>query len=126
MTTSNSNSKIHGIIDYTISIVLFLSPWLFGFQEFGVPSAVVMISGSFILAMSLFTNYEFSLQRLFDFQTHRNIVLIFGLFIAASPWLLNFKYYTSMPHLVQGVILIVFALASSLRPYDSQFSRTAH
>jgi hypothetical protein len=120
------NSKIHGVFDYANAAILFVSPWIFGFENNSIAAATVMICGALIFSLSWFTNYELGVQKMIDFPVNRNVDIITGLFIASSPWLLSFNHYVSDPHLTMGLLLAITGSVSSHRAYTSNLSRPVH
>lgn len=110
------NSKIHAILDYVMLILLFASPWLFAFFPHSVPKGVVMVVGAFLLIVSMFTNYEAGFKKMLSLKTHIAIDTVSGLFLAFSPWLLNFSEQVYIPHLVIGLAEAGIALISQRLP----------
>lgn len=105
-------SRLHGIIDYIVGVALISAPWLFGFVNFETYAAATwtpIVIGCAIIAMSLITNYEYSLLKSISLRTHLALDFVLATFLAASPWLLNYADYVYAPHLIVGLaeILIV-------------------
>src|SRR4051794_35144651 len=97
-------TKVHGMLDYTLGVILFFAPNIFGFADVGgpaewVPRAVAVIA----LVQSLLTRYELGLVKVLPMRMHLIDDYVVGAFLAASPWL--FKFHDSvnqrfwMPHL---------------------------
>lgn len=104
------STKTHGVLDYLMGIFLIASPWLLHFN--GIQDAMLcpVIAGSAMIMLALLTDYEPGLIRAIPMQAHLILDALMGLFLAASPWLLNFSEYVYIPHLVIGIaeILVVF------------------
>jgi hypothetical protein len=108
------NSKLHGLLDYLVSLILIISPWLFGFADGGPQMWVPIILGISSIVYSLLTNYELGAIRIFSFKTHLTFDALSGILLAASPWIFRFADDIYMPHLIFGVLeLVVVALTKS-------------
>ncbi|MBA2423390.1 MAG: hypothetical protein H0V61_09250 [Chitinophagales bacterium] len=110
-------TKIHGILDYVVGILLIAAPWLFGFAFGGAEMYVPVALGISAIVYSLFTNYELGALRLIPMTTHLWLDLLSGIFLAASPWLLNFHDKVYLPHLLAGVTEIVVSLLTQRKPF---------
>jgi membrane protein DedA with SNARE-associated domain len=75
--------------------------------------------GILTIIMSLFTKYEFSIFKLIGMNTHLVIDLLAGVFLAASPWILNFSDQVYLPHLIVGIIETLVVLISETKPFIS-------
>lgn len=56
--------------------------------------------------MPLFTDYEGGARKVISMSTHLTMDVIAGIFLAASPWLLNFNEQVYLPHLIVGILEI--------------------
>lgn len=109
-------TKIHGILDYLMGILLMVSPWIFGFANGGYAQWVPFIIGIMIIGQSLFTNYEVSLIQRISMRMHLNMDVITGLVLAVSPWLFGFADLVYLPHLIFGLLEIGAALTTKQVP----------
>jgi hypothetical protein len=109
-------TKIHGILDYLMSVVLVTSPWLFSFEDEGgslgktAKTLVPLLLGIGTFAYSLLTKYEFGALRKITMRTHLALDLVAGILLAVSPWLFGFADQVYLPHLVLGILEIGAAL----------------
>lgn len=110
------STKIHGVMDYMMSIVLMGSPWLLGFARAGGETWIPVILGATMLIYSLFTDYEYGALKILPVKAHLLIDLLSGVFLAASPWILGFADYVYLPHLVLGIAEIGAALVTKTLP----------
>ena len=113
-------SRLHGIIDYIVGVALIAAPWLFGFADFdNFPAATwtPIVIGCAILGMSLLTNYEFSIAKIIPLRAHLAMDFIAAVFLAASPWLLNYADYVYAPHLIVGLAEILVVAMTIKQPY---------
>ncbi len=97
------DTRMHGMLDYTLSPALLLAPNLFGFPTKGAAAMVPRAYGGASMIYSAMTRYEMGLQPLIPMRTHLILDTVSSLFMAVSPWLLGFgrrsKPRTWVPHL---------------------------
>lgn len=121
-------TRLHGILDYLMGVLLIAAPWLFGFADGGAETWVPVALGAAMLGLSLFTDYELGLVRRIPMPTHLMVDLGSGLLLAASPWLFGFADGTATtdgvwaPHLVLGLLEIGAALMTKRVPDDQAAS----
>jgi hypothetical protein len=118
-------TKVHGILDYLVSIVLIFLPTILGFSAHGNESWTMIIIGIVTILYSMFTRYELSFASLISMRGHLWLDFITGGFLAASPWLLNFAHRVYEPHLILGLAEIVVVLLSDSQPSNSPKPRLA-
>jgi uncharacterized membrane protein len=106
------SSRIHGLMDYALGVVLIISPWLFGFGQAGWESWIPIALGIILILYSAMTDYEYSLTRQISMKTHLVLDGVSGVFLAVSPWLFNFSEVVFLPHLILGILEIGAALAT--------------
>ncbi|HEX8548677.1 MAG TPA: SPW repeat protein [Cytophagaceae bacterium] len=110
------STRIHGVMDYFMGIILIASPWLFGFATGGAEMVIPIVLGVGALLYSIFTDYELGLVRSIPMRTHLMLDVVSGIFLAASPWLFGFSDVVSTPHLVLGILEIGAGLMTSRIP----------
>jgi hypothetical protein len=128
------NTRVHGVLDYSMAILLIAAPWLFNFNRGGAETWIPVILGISTIMYSLLTNYELGLYRTLSMRTHLGLDLFSGVFLALSPWLFDFHEYVFRPHLILGIIEIAAVLMtdSVVRHADNRSRvadkrhRTAH
>jgi hypothetical protein len=106
------STKVHGVMDYLVGLLLISSPWLFGFPNGGAQTTVPVTLGISTLLYSLITNYEYSAAKILPFSTHLLFDVLSGLFLASSPWLFGFNDTVYLPHLVFGLLELGVVLIS--------------
>jgi hypothetical protein len=99
-------TKVHGVMDYLMGILLIASPWLFDFNRGGMETWIPVILGVGAIVYSVMTDYELGLTRTLSMSTHLTLDLVSGILLALSPWIFGFADYVYMPHLVLGIIEI--------------------
>lgn len=103
-------TKLHGILDYIVSSILILLPWIAGFTIYNGACWVMVILGILGIIYSLMTRYELGYVGLISMQTHLIFDTILGLFLMTSPWLLNFAQYVYSPHVIAGAVILVVVI----------------
>ncbi len=111
-------SKVHGVMDYVVGLLLIAAPWLLGFNEGGAETWVPVILGASLIVYSLFTDYEAGLIRAIPLKAHLTLDAISGVFLAVSPWLFNFDEIVWVPHVVVGLLELGSAICTHLVPDD--------
>lgn len=116
------NTRIHGMLDYLMGILLIISPWLFDFANGGAAQWVPIILGLGALLYSIMTDYELGLLKIISMKAHLMIDLIAGIFLAASPWIFGFADEVYLPHLILGLAEIGASLMTEQHPSHSETS----
>jgi hypothetical protein len=109
-------TRIHGLLDYTVGILLVASPWLFNFSDGGAQTWIPVVLGLGVLGYSLATRYEFGLVKLIPMPIHLILDTGGGLFLAISPWLFGFSDQVWIPFVVIGVFEIAAAALTQWEP----------
>src|SRR5687768_5597690 len=120
------STKVHGVMDYLMGVILIAAPWLFNFNRDGAETWVPVILGVGVILYSLLTNYELSISKTISMRTHLMLDLVSGIFLAASPWLLGFSDYVYLPHLILGIFEIGAVLMTETAPSRAASHRHAH
>jgi drug/metabolite transporter (DMT)-like permease len=102
-------TRIHGILDYLMGVLLIASPWLFGFADHEVARWVPVVLGAGVLLYSLLTDYEMGAVRKIQMPVHLMLDALGGILLAASPWVLGFDERVWMPHVVLGIVEVLTA-----------------
>lgn len=110
------STRVHGVLDYLMGMVLIAAPWLLGFADNTAATWVPVLLGVGVIVYSLFTNYELGVFRGISMRGHLWLDAISGIFLAASPWLFGFSDYVSTPHVVLGVLEVLAALTTRTVP----------
>ena len=109
------STRVHGMMDYAMGILLLASPYLFGFATGGVKQWLPMILGVAMIGMSLLTRYEWGAMRVIPMPVHLTIDGLSGALLAVSPWLFGFAGIVYLPHLVLGLIELGTSLMTETR-----------
>jgi hypothetical protein len=109
-------TRIHGMMDYLIGVLLIAAPWLFNFDRGGAETWVPVILGASVILYSLFTDYELGAMRRISMPTHLMLDLGGGVLLALSPWLFGFSEYVWQPHLIVGLLEIGTSLMTRRIP----------
>lgn len=122
--------KAHAVLDYMAGIILIAAPWILGFADVEAAKWSAVIVGAVIILMSFLTDYEGGGKKIIPMSVHLTMDIIAGIFLAASPWLLNFNEQVYLPHVIMGILEIgagLFTVTQSQHehPIDRNI-RTAH
>lgn len=109
-------TRIHGVLDYLVGLLLIAAPWLFQFANDRPAMMVAVILGAGTIVYSLMTDYELGLVHVLPMRAHLFIDLLAGLLLVVSPWLLGFAGRIIWPHVTVGVMEILIVLISSPTP----------
>lgn len=124
------STRVHGMLDYLMGIILIASPWIFDFNRGGAETTVPVALGIAAILYSLFTNYELGISRRISMSTHLTLDLMSGILLAVSPWLFGFHDYVYMPHLILGLAEIGASLMTERKSIaagdHTSRHRTAH
>ena len=119
-------TKVHGVLDYLVGVLLIAAPWLLNFARGGAETWVPVVLGAGAIIYSLMTNYEFGLSRSISMRTHLTLDLMSGILLAASPWLFGFSDYVYVTHLVVGLFEIGASLMTQKTPATMVSRTTDH
>ena len=109
-------TKIHGILDYGVGLLLIAAPWLFGFWDDPAATAVPIVLGIGAILYSLLTDYELGVVRRIPMTVHLGLDGLSGVLLAASPWLFGFADYVWAPHLIIGLVELGAAFCTRTAP----------
>jgi hypothetical protein len=109
-------TRVHGMVDYAMGVLLIFAPWLFGFAAGGAETWIPVILGAAAIGYSLFTDYELGLLRKLPMAAHLGLDAGSGIVLAASPWIFGFADLVYLPHLILGLVEIATALTTQTTP----------
>lgn len=112
------NTRMHGMADYLVAIILILAPYLLGFADGSAAQYVPQILGVGALVYSLLTDYELGAMRVIPMPVHLGLDFASGLLLLVSPWLFGFADRIAWPHVLFGLIEIGASLTTQTRPGD--------
>ena len=116
MISSLIPTRVHGIIDYLVGLLLIAAPWVLGFFDNHPATMVPVALGIGTIVYSLVTNYEVGLFHVLPMNFHLWIDMLAGLVLATSPWLFHFSNRIMWPHVTFGLAEILIVLMSSSIP----------
>lgn len=119
-------TKVHGVMDYLMGVLLIASPWIFGFARNGAETWIPVILGASTIVYSLLTDYELGAYRTISMRGHLTLDFISGAFLAISPWVFGFKEYVFLPHLVLGVLEIGAVMLTEPAPRTATHKTSVH
>jgi hypothetical protein len=118
-------TRIHGLLDYSVSILVITIPWLLRFSGPNTATYVLVVLGITSILYSLITDYEWGAIKVISMPLHLLIDLVSGCLLAVSPWLLGFSKYIYLPHLLLGILEVLVTLMSDPNPYGFGDKRSA-
>jgi SPW repeat len=110
------STRMHGMADYLVGIILILAPYLLGFADGTAAQYVPQIVGVGTIIYSLLTDYELGAMRVIPMPVHLGLDFASGLLLLASPWLFGFADRITWPHVLFGLIEIGASLTTRTRP----------
>ena len=112
------NTRVHGMADYLVGIILILAPYLLGFADGTAAQYVPQILGVGAIIYSLLTDYELGAMRVIPMPVHLGLDFASGLLLLVSPWLFGFADRIAWPHVLFGLIEIGASLVTQTRAHD--------
>ena len=109
-------TRVHGIIDYVVGLLLIAAPYIFGFADGGAAQWTPTILGVSAIVYSLLTDYELAIARLIPMPVHLGLDMASGALLAVSPWLFGFSHVIWWPHVLVGAMEIVIPMLTSRHP----------
>lgn len=110
-------TRIHGLLDYTVAVILIGLPYLVDAWIQGGPAVCVpMALGVGTIGYSLLTRYELSVLRVIPMPVHLGLDIASGIVLAASPWVFGFAAITWFPYVLFGIFEIVAGLVTQTQP----------
>jgi hypothetical protein len=121
------STKVHGVLDYMMGILLMASPWIFGFAEDGgMKLWVPVVLGMSMIVYSLMTDYELGLSDNISMRTHLVLDIVSGVLLAASPWIFGFAGEVYLPHLILGIAEIGAGVMTTTKVGESITVKRMH
>ncbi len=117
-------TRVHGVLDYLVSILLIAAPWLFGFADGGAEQWVPIVLGAGAILYSLLTDYELGVMRVLSMPLHLMLDIGSGIILAASPWIFGFADNVWAPHLILGLFEIGAGLMTQRTPGSTRTGET--
>jgi hypothetical protein len=111
-------TKVHGILDYLVGVLLIAAPWLLGFAQGGAETIVPVVLGAGVILYSLFTDYEYSVVKKIPMPTHLTLDVLGGIFLAASPWILGYSDVIWQPHFIVGIAEVLISMFTQKVPRE--------
>ena len=99
-------TRIHGLFDYFVGMVLVGLPWLLEFESAGPETLVFTVAGTVLILYNLITSHELGLVRVIPMPLHFALDTILGTFLAVAPWVFDFAESARRRHLLFGILLL--------------------
>jgi len=111
------STKLHGILDYTVGMLLVVSTYVLELGTGGPQTWLPLILGFSTLTYSLLTNYEAGPVKLLPMKAHLLLDTISGVLLITGPWIFHFTDKIFWPHILTGCLEIIIVVLSSTHPY---------
>jgi hypothetical protein len=112
-------TKIHGVLDYVVGLLLIFAPRILGFQNGGPEDRIPVFLGVATLIYSLLTRYELGVFKVIPFKAHLTLDFLSGVFLAISPWAFGFADRVWAPHVLVGLFEIGAAMMTHRLPGET-------
>lgn len=112
-------TRVHGILDYLVAVMLILAPWLFGFARGGAETWVFVALGVITIMYSACTDYERGIFKTLSMPAHLKLDMANGLLLTLSPWIFGFSEYVWAPHVIFGLMELGVTLMSRPVAYET-------
>lgn len=109
-------TRVHGVIDWIMGLLLIALPWILGFARGGWDTWVPVAVGAVGLVVTFFTDHEYGIVRKIPMIGHLWVDGLSGLLLASSPWIFGFSDTVWIPHLVLGLTEFAAALITQTEP----------
>ena len=109
-------TKVHGMLDYIVGVLLIAAPWLFNFDRGGAETWVPVVVGVLVLLQAIMTDYEAGVIHKISMVNHLRMDFILGVILAASPWIFNFSNIVWAPHVIVGIFSIIASIMTKTVP----------
>jgi hypothetical protein len=119
-------TRVHGMLDYLMGVLLIGAPWLLNFARGGAETYVPVVLGIGVILYSLLTRYELGAVRVLPMSAHLAMDFFGGLLLAVSPWLFGFADYIAWPHVTFGILEMGAALMTQRTPSIAHDTLGAH
>ncbi len=115
--------KIHGYLDYAVTLLLAIAPTLFDFNR--EASAISWTLAVVYLALSLVTAYPLGIFKAIPFSIHGSIELIISPLLVATPWIVGFTDHSNSRNffIVAGVALFFVWLTTDYKAADIAYGK---
>lgn len=99
--------SVHAYLDYGSAVLFLASPWIFLFSHISSAKWTALFVGALILILSLYTRYEGGVIKIIPMRMHLIMDIILGIFLALSPWLLEFSRESYLFHVLMGLSILL-------------------
>ena len=103
------SSRLHGMFDYLLALILILSPWMLDLSEALAPALVSVGIGVLLFTLALVTDYELGAVHILPLSTHISIDVAIGITLLMSPWMIGFDDLPHHLYLIAGASLLAVA-----------------
>lgn len=113
-------TSVHAGIDYLSSALLLSAPAYLDLNTTGTETWTCVAWAAIATGYSILTRYEGGLVYALPMRTHLALDAVWGMSLAASPWLLGFADKVWLPHVAFGLLGIAASLITKPKPFANQ------
>lgn len=113
-------TRIHGIIDYVVGVLLIAGPFILDWNPNAAESLVPIALGAAAILYSAITRYEAGIFKVLRMPVHLTLDFASGVLFALSPWIFGFAETVWIPHVVAGLFEIMASLITRKETSDLQ------
>lgn len=101
------STRIHGILDYVVALLMVSTPWLMGYEQGSNEQWLIISVGCIAMLYSFCTDYELGFLEEIEIRTHLLLDFLIGVLLISSPWLFGFYDKVYLPYVILGAIEII-------------------
>jgi hypothetical protein len=114
-------TTFYAALQYLGSILLIISPQVFGFENVGGASIFIpIIMGILLLLIALFSDNKLGLIPVFPMQMNLFLAMFAGFLLIVGPGLYSFAQFVFWPHFLLGLMFFLLAIFTQGSPYTTK------
>jgi hypothetical protein len=118
------DTKLHGILDYLVGLLLIIAPLLLlgtaAGNAFWVPAGL----GFTTILYSLLTDYELGIYRKIKMSAHLTLDVLSGMLLMVSPWVFDFWQISWIPYVAVGLFEIAAGSYTEVKSLSKKYRIT--
>ncbi len=113
------STKVHGILDYLLSLTLLAYPLITGFNS---PDMLISaIAGTGIGLYSIMTQYETGIIKKISIYSHIMFDVCSGIFLVLCPWVFGFSGQGAVFYIISGSVLLIYTAITDSKSYYRRY-----
>ena len=103
-------TRVHGVLDYVVGLVLLLLPFVLGLQRGGFWALLAL--GALGIVYSLVTDYELGVVRYLCIRFHLVLDALMGIALLVMPWLSDIPGDSRWPMITIGILALILSFTT--------------